>query len=1092
MKLHEFPNLSTDIITLACTGDISRFRIQEEILFFLSAEMWHANQGQETVTAEVPRQETALFESLAGRQETLWILRKASGGKLHVQYLSAFERLKSGFDIGIDALVLEDLYKSGEISRKDVGLACDWLSNQFIVEGEIQRLIVARYSNTTPDNFQAIGKSWRAIIQRDDKGAYRLLRISRKTRETPQAIVLEGGFQFSDARVSRQLQDPLQKEMLEAALNENGSYLELWKLYNERQWSRAQQYASELNALRYVKAEGVEDRGNKWVLTPASIDDLRLFRERWENLGLDDSVQVEVSEKAPDWTVELADLKEQTQLIRGRLTFRTDCVEVKPDERRASNKPSASGWIYYSLAGERTVGKRREEAKRQIDSGKRLPQLKFLLEGRSVPAERHRKLRAITPYAKESFKGGTPTDRQCDALFAALNTPDIALIIGPPGTGKTQVIAALQRRLAEESDRKVLRGQVLVSSFQHDAVDNALNRSGVYGLPAVRVGGRQDDDEFATPFRRWTNDLVEYLDNQVSEVEHREPTLRHLKELRRHFQRMRMTGYDAAGRYEALARADVLLRQVTSSRIRLPSAIESEWREYLREQQGQSFKTASHQEEGRLTMRIRGLRVDRVGHADDGPQRARDLVRALVQVGYPLSSEQKVILDRASTFGQLDIILFPELELLRDQLLDHFIPDYRPSAIRTRIDNRGLDLLDRVEQALEQCLVATRQGVAGVLEELANAIRYDERQAQRASTEYSMIVGATCQQAASQRMVSLKAVAGLESESISFDTVIIDEAARANPLDLFVPMAMAERRIILVGDDRQLPHLLEPDIEEEVADQHELSEIQREAFRTSLFERLRIQLQKLQVQDGHPRVVMLNEQFRMHPILGDFVSQQFYEAFNLEKVRSGKKAEDFEHNLPGYKGKVCAWISVPAEEGAEQRHNRSRRRSVEANAVAEEVEKLLKAGDEDISVGVITFYSAQRDLIMQKLVDKGLMEGAGNSCVPAPAYRFTSDGEERLRIGTVDAFQGKEFDVVLLSNVRSSRQQISAGPDDPQLREAKLNAKYGFLRLANRMNVAMSRQRKLLIAVGDPAMAEGEEAQEAVPALVAFRDLCRG
>ena len=53
-------------------------------------------------------------------------------------------------------------------------------------------------------------------------------------------------------------------------------------------------------------------------------------------------------------------------------------------------------------------------------------------------------------------------------------------------------------------------------------------------------------------------------------------------------------------------------------------------------------------------------------------------------------------------------------------------------------------------------------------------------------------------------MSSLKELSDLDaSEGIEFDTVVIDEAARANPLDLFVPMAMARRRIILVGDHRQ-------------------------------------------------------------------------------------------------------------------------------------------------------------------------------------------------------------------------------------------------------------------------------------------------
>ncbi len=108
----------------------------------------------------------------------------------------------------------------------------------------------------------------------------------------------------------------------------------------------------------------------------------------------------------------------------------------------------------------------------------------------------------------------------------------------------------------------------------------------------------------------------------------------------------------------------------------------------------------------------------------------------------------------------------------------------------------------------------------------------------------------------------------------------------------------------------------------------------------------------------------------------------------------------------------------------------------------------------------------------------------------ARAYRQTETGDERLRVGTVDAFQGKEFDVVFLSIVRATDVVV---PDQKvgDERERMLNGKYGHLRLANRLNVAMSRQRKLLVAVGDKRMAESAESKEAVPALCEFLKLCR-
>ena len=64
----------------------------------------------------------------------------------------------------------------------------------------------------------------------------------------------------------------------------------------------------------------------------------------------------------------------------------------------------------------------------------------------------------------------------------------------------------------------------------------------------------------------------------------------------------------------------------------------------------------------------------------------------------------------------------------------------------------------------------------------------------------------------------------------------------------------------------------------------------------------------------------------------------------------------------------------------------------------------------------------------------------------------TTDGRERLRVGTVDSFQGKEFDVVFLSLTRSNNVR---GEDDAAQRR-----RYGFLMLENRLCVAMSRQRR--------------------------------
>ena len=340
-------------------------------------------------------------------------------------------------------------------------------------------------------------------------------------------------------------------------------------------------------------------------------------------------------------------------------------------------------------------------------------------------------------------------------------------------------------------------------------------------------------------------------------------------------------------------------------------------------------------------------------------------------------------------------------------------------------------------------------------------------------------------------MANLKTLTDVGDAGISFNTVIIDEAARANPLDLFIPMSMAARRIVLVGDHRQLPHLLEPEVEEAVASSHALSDEQREAYKESLFQRLWKQLK------GTGRVVMLDTQFRMHPVLGEFVSREFYEREGLDPIKPGRSADSFMTDIPGHEGKVCCWIDVPHSEGDGQERkphrNPSWMRALEARRVAEEAKRLLDGCGDAASIGVITFYSAQRDAILKALeaLDVTSRNPETGDWQINEQYRKTRSHEERFRVGTVDAFQGKEFDIVLLSVVRSNRQSLPA-ENETDAFETLASRKYGHLRLSNRMNVAMSRQRSLLIAIGDKTMGELPGADKAVPAMHAFLNLCKG
>ncbi|RMG15899.1 MAG: DNA/RNA helicase, partial [Deltaproteobacteria bacterium] len=469
--------------------------------------------------------------------------------------------------------------------------------------------------------------------------------------------------------------------------------------------------------------------------------------------------------------------------------------------------------------------------------------------------------------------------------------------------------------------------------------------------------------------------------------------------------------------------------------------------------------------------------------SDDGPANAHKALRRLQRLdGFVLAEEDSSILAAAAAYGEgespPDEIL-DRLRSTRDALIGR-LQHTDDSIVPPRAHADVVSMIVRVIDALTARARESAPGVDVAVAEWLAALENDPDGVREAVQHYSMVLAATCQQSVSRSMKDAK----LGQDTV-FRTVIVDEAARSNPLDLFIPMALAERRVILVGDHRQLPHILEPDIEREI--EQSVQEETRHALRRSLFEKLFMELREREKRDGVKRTVTLNVQYRMHPLLGQFVSKQFYEPYG-EGFGSGRDEREFEHSVTlggggSLAGKVAAWIDVPFDAGSES-GGRSKARPVEARRVAREAFNVVSRHPE-LSVGVITFYAAQRNEIFAAMSQVGLTEPDENGGYRVQdRWRRTNDGRERLRVGTVDAFQGKEFDVVFLSLTRSNRVQVKD--------EVSRRRRYGFLLLENRLCVAMSRQHRLLVVVGDSSMTRGPDAESSVPGLVAFRQLCEG
>ena len=451
----------------------------------------------------------------------------------------------------------------------------------------------------------------------------------------------------------------------------------------------------------------------------------------------------------------------------------------------------------------------------------------------------------------------------------------------------------------------------------------------------------------------------------------------------------------------------------------------------------------------------------------------------------------------------------PELRELKESLLYKYLP---LPAFRTEKPREDvLRLVATVSQLLETKLNSTNKRDA-ILAEFLHELEDNPDGVREAIEDYNFVYAATTQQAVGKDIIRSKnknVRYDQRTEMVKYDTVIIDEAARTSPRDLLIPMSQAEKRIILVGDHRQLPHL----IDEEVARALENGDssgpsVDIDFVKKSMFEYLFNRLKKLEEKDGIKRTVTLDAQYRTHPILGDFASHNFYNQYN-EGYRSPLAAKYFSQKLKGIEDKAAVWFDVPNSRGPEgyNKDGGKRWRSAEAEVIAEKTNTWIKSKESSaefmqeltgdtkhagLSFGIISFYKPQVFEVYRELEKYGITERAQDGTWQiCQEYRFLENGEERLRIGTVDAFQGMEFDIVFLSMVRS--QDMNALP--PNIRneldyKKKQQKLFGHLMSENRLCVSMSRQKKVLAIVGDGVLTNTQIAVDAVPALKNFYDLC--
>lgn len=294
---------------------------------------------------------------------------------------------------------------------------------------------------------------------------------------------------------------------------------------------------------------------------------------------------------------------------------------------------------------------------------------------------------------------------------------------------------------------------------------------------------------------------------------------------------------------------------------------------------------------------------------------------------------------------------------------------------------------------------------------------------------------------------------------IVFDFAIIDEAGRATLSELLVPCIKA-RKIVLVGDHKQLAPVIDDEVAQNLSQKHTKEEVG-----TSFFERLYERMERDKEEREHIKHFQhrLTHNYRAHKNICDIYSNAFYDG---ELTTQDFISRQREHGLECF-SKSVVWLDtgkMPDKEDTQKgtgKINRCNARLIER--YTRQILNELKAKNLGYSIGIITPYKDQKQVLDSKLsaVKKEFKD----------FYKKLAEGMDKdnnnikdyaLDIGTVDSFQGSDRDIIIYDCVRCSKSK-----NNNNVKGKKGGQKIDFIADEKRLNVSLSRSKQLLIIIGD-------------------------
>lgn len=282
---------------------------------------------------------------------------------------------------------------------------------------------------------------------------------------------------------------------------------------------------------------------------------------------------------------------------------------------------------------------------------------------------------------------------------------------------------------------------------------------------------------------------------------------------------------------------------------------------------------------------------------------------------------------------------------------------------------------------------------------------------QRAVLSEANVIGATC-----------SGIAGTKDFDCDFDCVIVDEAGRTTPLDLLMPIVRG-MSIVLVGDHKQLPPFIGDTLKEE------LNDIEKKLIERSIFESI--------YESSHgDRRQALRKQYRMAPAICEVVREISYKDDPSLALETAGEALNRKHTIPGLGAIHWSQPAGPKNtaESLNGKHGLVNKAEVEATvSIFKKIAAHQSRSAQYLySIGIISMYKQQSQAIERRL--------------EKISQNYPS---VQLEIGTVDSFQGREKDAIILGFSETN----------PNRRR--------FFYDRRRLNVALSRARELLVIVGN-------------------------